>query len=189
MIKKKKAPGTNAPRVPLAPGQYILHGFLWRWFSWQTAPCLGGAFILFEAVIIHHRHSVPQGDIWQCFWLLWLERWFCWHLVGREARRYHAQHRPLKLKTHWGQCQQLKSRETGLEHVAVYQMIELDNLASYGYFVCKQQKCGYLCKKGNLVEAAEWVTDSSEDLTTNPETGGSQWGSLILPEKCPGPLS
>lgn len=29
-------------------------------------------------------------------------------------------------------------------------------------------------KKGNLVEAAEWVTDSSEDLTTNPETGGSQ---------------
>lgn len=51
-------------------------------------------------------------------------------------------------------------------------MIELDNFAGYGYFVCRQQKCVNLSKKGNLFEAVGWVADSEEDLTTHPETGG-----------------
>lgn len=44
-------------------------------------------------------------------------------------------------------CQQLKGWETGFKYVDVYQMIELDNFASYGYFVCRQQKCVNLSKK------------------------------------------
>lgn len=64
------------------------------------------------------------------------------------------------MKIHLAHVSAAERLRNWFKDVDVYQVIELSTLASYSYFVCRQQKCVSLSKKGNVAEAVGWVTDS-----------------------------